>query len=376
MFDFDLAVPFGAGQIAAVNPCGFAMLPAYLAYFLGIGSDDSTADIGRNVLQGLLAGLTLTAGFVAFFGIIGALTSSLITTSTIADRGPWITLVVSGLMVVLGIAMLAGFEPKISVPRLSKGGDSRGLISMFLFGVSYAVVSLGCASPVFFGSVSGSFSTDGVWEGTLRFLAYALGMGLVITFFLTVAVAMGRSGVTAHMRRLLPHINRISGGFLIMASVVLGFYGWWEVQVLLRNDFKANNPFVEASNRVSTRLESWIIDVGGTRFGLATAIVLLAVLLWLLRRSIPRPWLIATTTILATGYTAAESAKYQGDLLILPILRTIVDIPARIGRWFTDPARWPVLWEVLAAVIVGLVIWVSSRARRGFGPPAAGGLGA
>ena len=80
-------------------------------------------------------------------------------------------------MVVLGIAMLAGFEPKITVPRLSKGGDSQGLISMFLFGVSYAVVSLGCASPVFLGSVSGSFSTDGVWEGTLRFLAYALGWG-------------------------------------------------------------------------------------------------------------------------------------------------------------------------------------------------------
>ena len=37
-------------------------------------------------------------------------------------------------MVVLGIAMLAGFEPKISVPRLSKGGDSQGLFSMFLFG--------------------------------------------------------------------------------------------------------------------------------------------------------------------------------------------------------------------------------------------------
>ena len=205
-------------------------------------------------------------------------------------------------------------------------------------------------------------------------LAYALGMGLVITF-LTVAVAMGRSGVTANMRRLLPHINRISGGFLVVAGVVLGFYGWWEVQVLLRNDFEANNPFVEASTRVSSRLENWIVDVGGNRFGLATAIVLLAVLLWLFRRSIPRPWLIAATTFLAAGYTAAEAIKYQGDLLILPILRTIANIPERVGHWLTDPARWPVLWEVLAALIVGLVIWVSLRTRRGSGPPAVEGLG-
>ena len=371
MFDFDLAVPFGAGLVAAVNPCGFAMLPAYLAYFLGIGSADQASDTGRNVLRGLLVGLTLTAGFVAFFGIIGALTSSLISTSTIADRGPWITLVISGLMVVLGIAMLAGFEPKISVPRLSKGGDSQGLISMFLFGVSYAVVSLGCASPVFFGSVSGSFSTDGVWEGTLRFLAYALGMGLVITF-LTLAVAMGRSGVTAHMRRLLPHINKISGGFLVVAGVVLGFYGWWEVQVLLRDDFEATNPFVEASYMVSNRLENWIIDVGGNRFGLTTAIAVLTLLLWAFRRSIPRPWLLSASAVVAAGYGVAEAVKYQGDLLILPIVRTIAAIPERVGNWFTDPGRWPVFWEVLLAVIVGTVLWIRLRPRSDPGPPMAG----
>ncbi|MCY4134274.1 MAG: cytochrome c biogenesis CcdA family protein [bacterium] len=370
MFDLELAVPFGAGLVAAVNPCGFAMLPAYLAYFLGIGSQDQSTDTGRNVLRGLLVGLTLTAGFVAFFGIIGALTSSLISTSTIADRGPWITLVISGLMVVLGIAMLAGFEPKISVPRLSKGGDSQGLISIFLFGVSYAVVSLGCASPVFFGSVSGSFSTDGVWEGTVRFLAYALGMGLVITF-LTLAVAMGRSGVTAHMRRLLPHINKISGGFLVVAGVVLGFYGWWEVQVLLRDDFDANNPFVEASNRVSVRLENWIIDVGGNRFGLATAFMVLAVLLWAFRRSIPRPWLLAASLVVAVGYALSEAIQYQGDLLVLPIVRTIANIPERVGHWFTDPDRWPVLWEVLLAVIVGIVLWIRFRPRSDPGPPLA-----
>ncbi|MCY3910050.1 MAG: hypothetical protein OXF99_00970, partial [bacterium] len=324
---------------------------------------DQSTDTGRNVLRGWLVGLTLTAGFVAFFGIIGALTSSLISTSTIADRGPWITLVISGLMVVLGIAMLAGFEPKISVPRLSKGGDSQGLVSMFLFGVSYAVVSLGCASPVFFGSVSGSFSSDGVWEGTIRFLAYALGMGLVITF-LTLAVAMGRSGVTAHMRRLLPHINKISGGFLVVAGVVLGFYGWWEVQVLLRDDFEANNPFVEASNRVSVRLENWIIDVGGNRFGLVAAFLVLAVLLWAFRRSIPQPQLFVVSAIVGVGYVLSEAFQYQGDLLVLPILRTIADIPERVGNWFADPARWPVFWEVLAALLVALVLWVRWRSGR------------
>ncbi len=363
MFELDLTVPFGAGLVAAVNPCGFAMLPAYLAYFLGIGTDQESLSSSRSVLRGLRVGFTLTAGFVAFFGIIGALTSSLISTSTITSRGPWITLVVSGLMVLLGIAMLVGFEPKISTPRLSKGGENRGLVSIFLFGVSYAVVSLGCASPVFFGSVSGAFSSDGWWEGTMRFLAYALGMGLVITT-LTLGVAMGRSGVTAHMRRLLPHINRISGGFLVVAGVVLGFYGWWEVQVLLRDDFDANNPFVEASTRVSSRLENWIIDVGGNRFGLATAFIVLSLLLWLLRHNIARTPLAAASGVLAVGYLLAEILQYEGNLILLPVLRTVADIPVRLGNWFTDPLRWPVFWELLAAAIVGLILWFRLRPHR------------
>ena len=33
MIDAPLALAFSAGLVATVNPCGFAMLPAYLSYF-------------------------------------------------------------------------------------------------------------------------------------------------------------------------------------------------------------------------------------------------------------------------------------------------------------------------------------------------------
>ena len=36
VIDAPLAIAFGAGMLATVNPCGFAMLPAYLGYFLGL----------------------------------------------------------------------------------------------------------------------------------------------------------------------------------------------------------------------------------------------------------------------------------------------------------------------------------------------------
>ena len=43
MFSADLAFPFTLGLVAAFNPCGFAMLPVYVSFFLGKDSDTSTA---------------------------------------------------------------------------------------------------------------------------------------------------------------------------------------------------------------------------------------------------------------------------------------------------------------------------------------------
>ena len=97
MIDWELAsLALGSGLVAAFNPCGFAMLPAYLSYFLGLESDDET-NTGSNILRGLVVGLTLTAGFVLLFTVIGVLTSTVISSGTIQTSAsaaetfrPWI----------------------------------------------------------------------------------------------------------------------------------------------------------------------------------------------------------------------------------------------------------------------------------------------
>ena len=45
MIDGLFAYAFTTGMLATVNPCGFAMLPAYLSYFLGIDSTRVVASI-------------------------------------------------------------------------------------------------------------------------------------------------------------------------------------------------------------------------------------------------------------------------------------------------------------------------------------------
>ena len=46
MIDAPIGLAFAAGLVATVNPCGFAMLPAYLSYFMGLdGAGADAADV-------------------------------------------------------------------------------------------------------------------------------------------------------------------------------------------------------------------------------------------------------------------------------------------------------------------------------------------
>src|SRR5688500_18366424 len=120
-------------MLATVNPCGFAMLPAYLGFFLGVeGRDrDVRASIGRS----LGVGLSVSGGFIAVVSIGGLAIYHL---SASVDRWtPWATIVIGVGLVVLGIAMLRVFEPVVQLPKLNRGGKEQTGQSMFVFGISY-----------------------------------------------------------------------------------------------------------------------------------------------------------------------------------------------------------------------------------------------
>ena len=352
------SLALSAGFISAFNPCGFAMMPAYLSYFLGI-EGDKQASAAQSVFRGLRVGLTLCAGFMAVFAAVGALASTVLSRSVIESRVAWVTFVLGIVMGALGLAMLGGFELKLRLPRLQRGGESRRLSSIFLFGVSYAVVSLGCTMPVFFGTVVSAFSSRDFFDGLAVFLAYGGGLCAVI-MVLTLAMAVARTEVIAKMRRILPHVNRISGGFLVVVGGFLALYGWWEVQVLSGN--LMSNVLVDLSLDAQTALSSWAAAAGPARRAVAAGYVAVGIVLGALRPSM-RP-LNGRLAVVAFGvlWLAVEGAYYRFDLFVLPIARTAADIPERVANW-SDPLRWAVLFELLAAAAVAGVVWLRLRRR-------------
>ena len=109
MISVGLAVPFTLGIVTAVNPCGFAMLPTWLGYFLGRDTAYSNAR-PEQILRGLSVSLTLTAAFVLVFGALGLAVNSITSEGAIASKTPWVTVALGIALVPYGLALLTGPE--------------------------------------------------------------------------------------------------------------------------------------------------------------------------------------------------------------------------------------------------------------------------
>ena len=361
-----VAYPFSLGLVAAFNPCGFALLPAYLSYFIGVEQSDDQPSSGAQALGAMLramaVALTLTVGFVAVFGAFGALFETVLSQGAVLDRIGYVTVAIGVLMALLGVWLLAGRAVNLRLPKMSQGTGSRRLGSVFMFGVSYAVVSLSCTIGLFIAAVASSFSADSVADGIANFVAYGIGMGAVITF-LTLALATARSRVVSAMRRMSRWINPVSGVVLIASGVYVANYGWWELQII--DDPTASNAFVEKFYEFQTTVNNWIAHATAERIGVLCALGIVGFLLlgWrqgvnsvLARRSV--------TAVYAALYLAVELYFNRGEFVLLPVLRFAAGWPERVGHWFTDPARFGVPLEILFTALVVWGVWRAARRLR------------
>jgi cytochrome c-type biogenesis protein len=271
-----LALYLTLGMVATVNPCGFAMLPAYLAYFLGI--DDREAGVARaTVATALRVALAVSAGFLAVFAVAGLAVE--LTSLPVYENVPWISIVIGLALLALGLAMLGGFQLNVRLPRLDRGGRERTVGSMFVFGVSYAIASIGCTLPLFLSAVSGTINRESVADGLMVFGIYALGMTLVLVG-LTMAMALARTSIVRFLRRVQPYIGRVAGGLVALAGAYVAYYGWLELRVA-----RASGGAIPSSGVTdvvtgwSYDVSDWIERTGSVKLAVGLGIAIAAVVL-------------------------------------------------------------------------------------------------
>ncbi len=277
--DGRFATSFSAGLVAAVNPCGFVLLPTYLLYFLGMenlrpGTERSS------IRRALTVSVAVSTGFLLVFIVIGAIYKW--STSWFVDKAPWISLAIGVALIVLGIAMILGYRIPFTTPKLDIGQRDRTVRSMFVFGVAYAVASIGCTIGPFSAVVLGAVSTDGIAHGVVAIALYGLGMGLIVTG-LTVTLAMANTALLSVLRKGMAVFEYVAGVFVLLTGIYLSWY--WYNSIRDRSD-----------DRVISKATSWqeslasFIQRNQTTIVVAACVAICAAVVaaWALRRQ-PTP---------------------------------------------------------------------------------------
>ena len=220
--DGRLAISFTAGLLAAINPCGFVLLPTYLVYFLGMENLRPGAE-RASLMRALKVSIAVSTGFMTIFVVIGAATK--LSTNWLVEKAQWLSLAIGVGLVALGIAMLFGYRLPFTTPKLDVGERDRSVRSMYVFGIAYAVASMGCTIPTFTGVVLGSFSTNGLATGIAAIALYGIGMALIVTG-LTVTLAFANTALLKVLRRGMAWFEQFAGVLLILTGMYLCWY-WY-----------------------------------------------------------------------------------------------------------------------------------------------------
>ena len=269
-----------AGMVAALNPCGFAMLPAYLTLAVrGEGADPSrTAAVGR----ALAATAAMALGFLAVFGLFGLLT---VPVATAVQRYlPYATIVIGISLVALGIWLLAGRELTWNpVGSNWRWAPTARLGSMFGYGVGYAIASLSCTIGPFLAVTGSTVRSGSVAGGVLVYAAYAAGLALVVGV-LAVAIALTSTALIDRIRQLLPYVSRISGVVLIAVGLYVGYYGLYEIRVFSADGNPAD-PIIAAAGLLQGTVAGWVYRTSAWPWVVALAVLVAAAAALRLRRA-------------------------------------------------------------------------------------------
>ncbi len=276
-----LLFAFGAGMLATVNPCGFALLPAFFAYYLGTPTDAApertqTASVIARVGQGFMVGLAVSAGFAMVFTLAGLLVS--VGLRSLVGAVPWAAVVIGVGLVTLGLMFLTGHQIQFRLTRgtgqsAKQAAGYRGLVA---FGAAYAVASLSCTLAVLLAVVAQATATANPVQLLGVFAAYALGAASVLVA-LAIAAALAKETLTRKIRAVLPVVTRLGGAVLVLSGIYLVLY--W-LPALTGN---RNSPSMGSlTDGASAQLTGWLsenqspVAIGALILALAGAAAALA----------------------------------------------------------------------------------------------------
>jgi cytochrome c biogenesis protein CcdA len=232
-------------------------------YYLGseLHRDESNAATLRRAIG---VGTAVSSGFVGLFLVVGLI--SRLFTKSIEQNAKYVSLVIGIALIAMGIAMFRGWKPPVAQPDVSVQ-RKRTHWNMFLFGIVYAVASIGCTIGFLTSVILGSVGRNGYLSGVISIVLYGLGMGLLVTS-LTVTLAFARTGLLATLKRGLPLFDRVSALFVILTGIYLTWY--WLGAITDRS----SDGVVSTVENVQTNVVEFLQRVGAVKLGIIFVIII------------------------------------------------------------------------------------------------------
>jgi len=207
---------FIQGMLVFLAPCAVALLPAYIVSFISRNKEQSSSK-KYLVLRGLkLASLSIL-GILIIYAIAG--TIIIFASQLIKDYMKWVAITMGGGLIILGILMLLGRNVSLNIHLKQKKHDSE-TAEAFFFGVAYAIGALGCLFPLFLVVTTQALAAPSILIGGSYIFAYFLGMSVLMITTILLSI-FAKDYLMRQLRKILPHMNKISGILLILAGMYI-----------------------------------------------------------------------------------------------------------------------------------------------------------
>ncbi len=210
---------FMQGVVAFFAPCAVALLPGYISAYISRDSTENPA-VSVKLWRGLKIAFLSILGILVIYTIAGILIVA--ASQLLKEYMKWITIGMGGVLIILGVMMIAGKNISFSV-NINQTTRSSETAEAFIFGIAYAIGALGCLFPLFLVVATQALAAPSALLGASYFFAYFTGISLMMIAAILLST-FARAFLMNYLRKILPHMDWITGSLLVLAGVYVIYY--------------------------------------------------------------------------------------------------------------------------------------------------------
>jgi len=210
---------FMQGVVAFFAPCAVALLPGYIVAFISRNSQEPPGAATKTI-RGLKLAFLSIAGILLVYSIAGAMI--VLASQVLKDYMKWITIAMGAVLIVLGFLMVLGKSFSFSL-NLNTATHKSESVEAFVFGIAYAIGALGCLFPLFLVVATQAMAAPSALMGASYLTAYFVGISLMMIGTILLST-FAKDLLMKYLRKILPHMERMTGGLLILAGIYVIYY--------------------------------------------------------------------------------------------------------------------------------------------------------